>query len=170
MVQRDFQREGWAILVATAGQEWRWDNQRLLCRHFWLLWYTSNSFFGVSQRNGYQPGEAYERTRRMNALYSLERDSLERPHDAEAMERSAVNPGKNFVRRDWKWEPKERVHSKVTPRNLGVRLNVRGCQSEWVGVDTKLDGVCTEEATFTFSRVNWEAPFPGPFFKVIEGL
>jgi len=31
-------------------------------------------------------------------------------------------------------------------------------------------GVRTEEATFTFSRVDWEAPFQGPFFKVIEGL
>jgi len=26
--------------------------------------------------------------------------------------------------------------------------------------------VCTEEATFKFSGVDWEAPFQGPFFKV----
>jgi len=26
------------------------------------------------------------------------------------------------------------------------------------------------EATFTFSRVDWKAPFQRPFFKVIEGL
>jgi len=57
----------------------------------------------------------------MNALYSLEG-----PHDAEAMERNALKRGKNFVRRDWTREPKERVRSKVTPRNLGVGLNVRG--------------------------------------------
>jgi len=29
--------------------------------------------------------------------------------------------------------------------------------------------VRTEEATFTFSRVDY-APFHGPFFKVVEGL
>jgi len=31
-------------------------------------------------------------------------------------------------------------------------------------------GARTEEATFTFSGVDWETPFQGPFFKVIEGL
>jgi len=31
-------------------------------------------------------------------------------------------------------------------------------------------GVRTEEATFTFSGVDWEAPFQGSFFKVIKGL
>jgi len=34
---------------------------------------------------GYHPGEAYEKTGRMNALYSWERDSLEGPYDAEAI-------------------------------------------------------------------------------------
>jgi len=29
-----FRAGRWAILVATAGEEWRWDSQRLLCRHF----------------------------------------------------------------------------------------------------------------------------------------
>jgi len=28
----------------------------------------------------------------------------------------------------------------------------------------------TEEAIFTFSGVDWEAPFLGPFFKVFESL
>jgi len=46
-------------------------------------------------------GEAYERTGRMKALYSWERNSLKRPHDAEAMERSALKREKNFVRKDW---------------------------------------------------------------------
>jgi len=32
----------------------------------------------------------------MKALYSWERDSLEEPHDAEAMERSVLKQGKNF--------------------------------------------------------------------------
>jgi len=43
-------------------------------------------------------------------------------HDAEAMERSALKWGKNFVQRDWTSEPKERVRSKVTLRNLGAGL------------------------------------------------
>jgi len=42
-------------------------------------------------------------------------------------------------------------------------------QSE-LGLKRGLMGVRTEEATFTFSRVDWEAPFQGPFFKMIEGL
>jgi len=49
---------------------------------------------------------------------------LEGPHDAEALERSGLRQGKNFVRRDWTCEPKKRVRSKVTPRNLGAVLNV----------------------------------------------
>jgi len=31
-------------------------------------------------------------------------------------------------------------------------------------------GVSIEEVTFTFSGVDWEAPFQGPFFKVVEDL
>jgi len=44
----------------------------------------------------------------------------------EAMERSALKRGKNFVRREWTCEPKEKVRSKVTPRNMGEGLKVRG--------------------------------------------
>jgi len=47
---------------------------------------------------------------------------------------------------------------------------LEGCQSEWARIDAKLDGVCTEEATFIFSGVDWEAPFQGSLFEVIEGL
>jgi len=61
----------------------------------------------------------------MNALYSWERESLVGPHDAKAMEWSALKREKNFAWRDWTREPKERVWSKVMPRNLGVGLNVR---------------------------------------------
>jgi len=46
-------------------------------------------------------GYLHLRTGRMNALYSWERDSLEGHHDAEAMERSALKRGKNFVQKDW---------------------------------------------------------------------
>jgi len=31
-----------------------------------------------------------------------------------------------------------------------------------------LMGFRTEEAAFTFCEVNWEAPFQGPFFEVVE--
>jgi len=62
----------------------------------------------------------------MKALYSWERVSLEGPHDAEAMEQSALKSGNNFVRREWTCEPKEKVWSKVISRNLGAKLNVRG--------------------------------------------
>jgi len=45
------------------------------------------------------------------------------------------------VQREWTCEPKKRVRSKVTPRNLGVGLNVRGgCQSKETGFDAKLEG------------------------------
>jgi len=33
-----------------------------------------------------------------------------------------------------------------------------------------LVGIRTVEATFAFSAVDWEVPFQGPFFKLIEGL
>jgi len=39
-----------------------------------------------------------------------------------------------------------------------------------LGLMRSLMGVRTEEATFTFSGVDWEARFQGPFFKVIEGF
>jgi len=113
----------------------------------------------------------YERTSRMNTLYSWEMDSLEGPHDVKATEQSALKRGKNFVRRDWTWKPKERVRSKVTPRNLGVELNVRGGASQReLRLKWGLMGIRTEEATFTYIGVDWEAPFQRPFFKVIEGL
>jgi len=76
------------------------------------------------------------------------------------------------VRRDWTCEPKERVRSKVTPRNLGAGLNVglRGFSKSELGLMRSLMGIRTEEATFTFIGVDWEAPFQEPFFKVVEGL
>jgi len=42
-------------------------------------------------------------------------------------------------------------------------------QSEF-GLMRSLMGVHTEEATFAFSGIDWEAPFQGSFFKVVEGL
>jgi len=42
-----------------------------------------------------------------------ERDFFEGPHEAETIEGSALKEGKNFVRREWACELKERVPSKV---------------------------------------------------------
>jgi len=61
----------------------------------------------------------------MKALYSWERSYLEGPHDAEAMERSALMRGKNCaegVDMRTKREGLVKGHTK----KLGVGLNVRG--------------------------------------------
>jgi len=60
---------------------------------------------------------------------------------------------------------------KSNAEELGSGVDCKGGanQSE-LGLMRSLMGVPTEEATFTFSRFDWEAPFQGPFFKVIEGL
>jgi len=60
----------------------------------------------------------------MNALYSWEKDSLEGPHDAEAMERSALKRGKTLCGGTGHANQR-RVRSKVTSRNLEAGLNVR---------------------------------------------
>ena len=53
--------------------------------------------------------------------------------------------------RDWTWVPKDRVRSKVTPRNLGVGLNKRGMPRRfsrgwkvawWGSVEKKEDSHC----------------------------
>jgi len=76
-------------------------------------------FFNVLQRKANNLRKTYKRTGSMNVLYSWERDSLEGPYEAEAMEWSALIRGKNFVRREWTCEPTEWVRAKVTSRNLG---------------------------------------------------
>jgi len=39
-----------------------------------------------------------------------------------------------------------------------------------MGLMRSLIGVRIEEATFTFSGIDWEAPFQRPFFKVVKSL
>jgi len=51
----------------------------------------------------------------------------------------------------------------------GVEGKGGACQSE-LGLMRRLVGVRAEEAAFTFSGVDWEAPFQGPFFKVVKDL
>jgi len=60
----------------------------------------------------------------MKTLYSWKRDSVEGPHDAEAMERSALKRGKNFLRWEWTCEPRE-CSVKSNAEELGAELNVR---------------------------------------------
>jgi len=61
------------------------------------------------------------------------------------------------------------VKSNAEELGSGVECNGGASQSE-LRLMRSLMGVRTEEATFTYIRVNWEAPFQKPFFKVVEGL
>jgi len=61
------------------------------------------------------------------------------------------------------------VKSNAEEFGSGVECKGSASQSE-LGLMRGLMGVRTEEATFTFSGVDWVAPFQRPFFKVIEGL
>jgi len=45
-----------------------------------------------------------------------------------------------------------------------------GANQSELGLMRSLMGVHTEEATLTFSGIDWEAPFQGPFFNVVESL
>jgi len=60
---------------------------------------------------------------------------------------------------------------KSNTEELGGGVEYKGCvgQSE-LGLMRSLVGVRAEKAAFTFSGVDWEAPFQGPFFKVVKGL
>jgi len=55
---------------------------------------------------------------------------------------------------------------------MGAGLIKEGYQSKRAELraDKKLGGVHAEEATFTFCGVNWETPFQGPFFEVVDGF
>jgi len=61
------------------------------------------------------------------------------------------------------------VKSNAEELGNGVKCEGGASQSE-LGLICGLMGVRAEEATFTFSEIDWEAPFQGPFFKVIEGF
>jgi len=98
-------------------------------------------------------------------------DSLACPHDAEAMEWRALKRENNFVqdRLDVRNKGEGAVKSNAEELGNGVKCKEGPSQSE-LGVMRSLIGAHTEEAAFTFSEVDWDAPFQRPFFKVIEGL
>jgi len=61
------------------------------------------------------------------------------------------------------------VKSNTEELGSGVESKEGASQTE-LGLMRSLMGIRTEEATFTFIGIDWEAPFHGPFFKVIEGI
>ena len=62
---------------------------------------------------------------RRKALYRIERDSLEGPHEQAEIQRKTLGRGKNLAFSEETCLEKERVRSKVTPRKVGVRLKRR---------------------------------------------
>ena len=62
---------------------------------------------------------------RRKALYRRESDSLEGPHDEAEIQHKALRRGKNLAFSKDTCLEKERVRSKVTPRNVGVGLKQR---------------------------------------------
>ena len=65
------------------------------------------------------------RRNRRKDLYRTERDSLEGPHDEAEIQPKALRRGKNLAFSEDTCLEKERVQSKVTPRNIGVGLKQR---------------------------------------------
>ena len=63
-----------------------------------------------------------------------------------------------FGTQDWTWAPKDRVRSKVTPRNLGVGLNKRGSQEVQSGLESGLMGICREKGRLTLLWIEWKSP------------
>jgi len=72
------------------------------------------------------------------------------------------------VRRDWACKPKERVLVRMSDpsEELGSWVECKGVpvRLSW-GLMRSLMEICTEKAAFTFSGVDWEAPFQGQFFN-----
>jgi len=95
---------------------------------------------------------------------------LEGPHDAEAMEQSALKCGKLCEDGlDVRTKGEGSVKSNAEELESGVECKGSASQSE-LGLMRSLMGFRTEEATCMFSRVDWEVPFQVPIIKVIEGL
>ena len=78
----------------------------------------------VTLKKGNLSGEAQMR-RGQKKLYTKERDSLEGPHEEAEIQRKALRRGKNLAFSEDTCLEKERVQSKVTPRNSPflIKLN-----------------------------------------------
>jgi len=126
VVQRDFQRRGWAILEVTAGQEWRRDSQILLCRHFCDTLPNHFSLIteeGVLSRGGVREDESDESFIQLGEGLFGETPRC-RGYGAECFKAEEKLCAEGVD--NWTCEPKERVRSKVTLRNMEAGLNVRG--------------------------------------------
>ena len=76
----------------------------------------------VTLKEGNHPCEANVRRGRRKVLYRRERDSLEDPHEEAEIQCKALRRGKNLAFSENTCLEKERVRSKVTPRNIEVEL------------------------------------------------
>ena len=61
---------------------------------------------------------------RRKTLYRTERDFLEGPHEQAEIQRKALRHGKNLAFSEDTCLEKERVRSKVTPRKVGVGIEM----------------------------------------------
>jgi len=95
-----------------------------------------------------RPREAYERTGRMKALCSWERDSLEGPHDAKAMEQSALKSGK-LCAEGVHMRTKGKGSVKGNAEELGGRVECKGgaSQSELGLVQSLMGAVLKKQYT-----------------------
>jgi len=115
------------ILVATAGQEWRRDSHRLLCRHFCDI--PSNSFFSISQRKGSYWGDVRE-DGSDECFLQLGEGLFGGTPRCRGYGAKCFKSGEELCVEGLDERTKGEGWSKVMPRNLGVGLNVSGSQSE----------------------------------------
>ena len=79
---------------------------------------------------------------RRKDLYRTERDSLEEPHEAAEIQRTASRRGKNLAFSEDTCLEKEIVRSKVTPRKVGSGVETEaGVEQEEVGLEVSLVGI-----------------------------
>ena len=88
-------------------------------------WRRSSLVILVTLKKEIYPGEAYVRRGRRKAIYKRERDSLEWLYEETEIQRMALRRGKNLAFSEDTCLEKERVRSKVTPKEFGVGLKRR---------------------------------------------
>jgi len=120
-----------------------------------------NTFFSVTQRKRNHLGEAYERTSRIKALFSWGTTRGRGP----GAERPKT--GKELFA---EWENRRKFGIGHAKEPGGAAKRKRGASQSELRLTRSLVRVHAEEAVLTFCEVNWEAPFQGSFFEVIEDL
>ena len=97
-------------------------------------WRPYNLVALVTIKKGNHPGEAYVRRNRIKAFKRRERDSLEGPHEEAEIQHKALRTRKNLAISEDTCLNKERVRSKMTPRKVGSRIEVK---KSWSGIETE---------------------------------